>query len=52
MWRAHLRRRSGHAAFGTFSPRQIGWIENRRVTHGRWVIPGMKIKSSGSAARP
>jgi len=49
---AHLRRRSGNAAFGIFSARQIGWIESRRATQAHRLLPGMKIKSSGDAARP
>jgi hypothetical protein len=35
-----------------FFARQIGWIENRRATQAHRLLPGMKIKSSGDAARP
>jgi hypothetical protein len=37
---------------GFFRYRQFGWIENRRPTQGNRVVPGMKIKRSGPAARP
>jgi hypothetical protein len=46
----HLRRRSGDVVSGIFCPAKIGWIEAGATGHR--VVPGMKIKSSGDAARP
>jgi hypothetical protein len=42
----------GQCRLWDFSPRQIDWIENRRAIHGHRVVPGMRTRSSGNAARP
>jgi hypothetical protein len=42
----------GQCRLRDFFARPIGWIENRRATHAHRLVPGMKIKSSGVAARP
>jgi hypothetical protein len=42
----------GQCRLWDFFARQIDWIENRRATQAHRLVPGMKIKSSGDAARP
>jgi len=42
----------GQCRLWDFFARQIDWIEDRRPTHGHRVVPGMRTRSSGNAARP